>query len=79
MTPWQLSLAIDAFVEEKRAAHDSAAWMMWHGVAISRTKKIPPLTDFLSGENNKVKGIDELAIMERLKAYSRRHAAECQS
>lgn len=44
---------------------------MWHGAVLHRIEKMPPLTDFLAGKKPS-KGIDEHAIMARLKAYQKR-------
>lgn len=44
---------------------------MWHGAMLQRCQKLPPLQDFLSSKKP-VKGIDERAIMARLKAYQKR-------
>ena len=51
--------------------HDHKAWVMWHGVALQRMKKMPPLKDYMAG-NKPVQGIDENAIMARLRAYQKR-------
>lgn len=49
---------------------------MWHGAALIRSqKKMPPLKQFMSGKKQ-VKGIDECAIIDRLKAYNIRIAKE---
>lgn len=42
---------------------------MWHGAAIGGMRKLPPLKQFLSKYKKPVKGIDEGAIIARLKAY----------
>lgn len=49
---------------------------MWNGAALQRAKKMAPLRDFLSSKKQ-VNGIDDSAIMERLRAYSER--VKCQS
>jgi len=48
---------------------------MWHEAALRRCKDLPPLAEFM-GDKKQVKGVDETAIMARLKAYSKRHKEE---
>lgn len=69
MTPWQFSRLVDAAVERRDSDHDRQAWFMWHQAALGGLKKLPPLKQFLSKYKKPVKGIDEGAIMARLKAY----------
>ena len=71
MTPWQFNRAVDGFSKRTESEHDSKAWIMWHGAMLQRCQKLPPLQDFLSSKKP-VKGIDEHAIMARLKAYQKR-------
>lgn len=71
MTPWQFGQCVDAYIKKQEQEHDHRVWIMWHGEAIRRMKKLPPLSDFMSGKKP-VKGIDEAAIIARLKAYQKR-------
>lgn len=68
LTPWQLKICLGAFSDKKKEDHDQSAWLMWHGAALERVDKLPPLSNFLSVKKV-VKGIDEAAILARLKQY----------
>ena len=68
LTPWQLSVCLGAYSEKLEQEHDHNVWIMWHGAVLHRVNKLPPMTDFLSGKKTS-KGIDERAIMARLRAY----------
>jgi len=43
---------------------------MWHNAVLSKIEKTPPLSDFIP-KKNEMKGINERAIISRLKAYQR--------
>jgi hypothetical protein len=75
MTPWQFKTYIDGFSDRKEQEHKHSAWIMYHGAALARASKMPPLTAFIE-HKKPVKGIDEAAIMARLKAYKKRYAQE---
>lgn len=45
-------------------------YIMWHGAALTRTRKMPPLSAFTP--KKKVKGIDEAAIKRGFEAIKRR-------
>lgn len=83
MTPWQFRLCVESAGKLSDRNHDERAWFMWHQEALARSKKLPPLKDFLSGEvkrrhsdKNEVRKIDEGAIMKRMMAYNKQVKAE---
>ncbi len=74
MTPWQFALCVRAESMQREDDHDQKAWIMYHGAILQRwsgKKKFPDLAEFLSGAKRKkaVSGIDENAIISRLRAY----------
>jgi len=69
LTPWLFSHALEAAGERRDEAHNSAAFMMWHGALLTRSKEILPLKRFLANAKKPVNRIDENAIIARLKAY----------
>lgn len=74
MTPWQFKVCVNGYAKKKENDHDHAAWIMYHGAALTRVKKLPELKQFLSSAKVQTtsQGINERAILERLKAYSKR-------
>lgn len=74
MTPWQFTIACEAWNDRHDNEHNQKAWIMWHGAALTRTKKMLPLADFYTGARAKpaAKGIDQDAIKARMKAYNTR-------
>ena len=74
MTPWQFKVCVNAYSKKEENDHDHAAWIMYHGAALTRVKKMPELKQFLSSAKVQTpsQGINERAILERLKAYSKR-------
>jgi hypothetical protein len=76
ITPWQYRVAAESFDKRWEANHNHDAWLMWHGAALNRTsKKFPPLNDFMAGKKP-VQGINENAIMTRLRQYKARFERE---
>jgi hypothetical protein len=67
LTPWQFGLCLQANQEKQK--YDR--WLMWNTAALHRIDKLPPLAEVM-GDKKPVKGIDERAIKERMKAYQRR-------
>lgn len=59
----------------KQREHDSNAWMMWHNAILSGVspKKFPKLSQFLHSAKKPVKSLNENAIMDWLKGYSREY------
>ena len=79
MTPYQFFCYIEGYNKKQQHTHDMMAIMMYNNAALSQMgKKMPPLSQFLS-KNNQKKGIDERAIYESLKRYQARYeeAAKC--
>jgi len=75
MTPYQLKLCLDSYEDKIKADHENDLWIMWHSAALARCRDMPTLRHFL-GKEKEVKGVDEHAIMARLKAYSSRYKTE---
>lgn len=71
LTPWQFRVCVEAYSDKMEDDHKQSVWLMYHGAIIPKMKKIPPLKDFLTPKKA-VQGIDENAIMARLKAYNER-------
>lgn len=70
MTPWHLSLAVEAKNGIDRAEADSRMGIAWYTAAFSRATKLPPLREVLQVEKKThMKRIDERAIMAQLKKY----------
>lgn len=70
LTPWQFGCCIEAYEKRFEQNHNHDVWVMWHGEALQRTKKLPRLVDMLKDSDKKeVQGIDEAGIIDRLKAY----------
>lgn len=68
LTPWQFKCCLESYGSLKNQEHDESAWLMWHGAALGRIRKMPPLSDFMA-DKKAVQGIDEHAIIARLKQY----------
>lgn len=70
LTPYLLKCCAQGHCRKIEELHDMMAWNMWHGAGLTKSPdKLPPLERFMSGRKNKVKGIDEAAIMQGLKSY----------
>lgn len=57
MTPYELSLFIEAYTEKQQAEIEEKLTLVWLGEYYHRTKRLPSLKDELkklSGEKNKV-------------------------
>lgn len=72
LTPWQFGILLEAYSDKEKQDFDVAVWLVWHGAYFERAKKLPRLKDFMQGSKKQSKGIDETAIMARLKAYQKR-------
>jgi hypothetical protein len=70
LTPWQFRCCLEAYGEMTEHRHNREVWLAWHQVAFARCKKMPDLKTLLS--KKEMKGIDEAAIIARLKAYQQR-------
>lgn len=77
MTPWQTSLAIDGYKDQRKVQQDDQSWLAWHIAALSKTdnKKFPKLADMLA-PRKKVTLIDEADIKARMAAYRERYNAD---
>lgn len=73
MTPWHLSIALDAFNARRKVEHQNRAWLAHTTAGLGKIdgRRFPKLAD-LTGENKSSKVIDESAIKTRLRAYSER-------
>lgn len=70
MTPFGFGLIIDAYNTKEKNAHILRRWEIWHMAALTRVKKMPPLKQFIGLlKSEPERGINEAAIIERLKAY----------
>lgn len=75
MTPWLFAQTLKGFEIDLERRHNHDAWMMWHGAQLSNADpaKFPPLDRYRTITTKKqVQGIDETAILTRLKAYNLR-------
>lgn len=72
LTPYQFGLCMRGYEERERRQHDAAIWVGWHTAAFQKSKRLPPLKDYLSSSKKRMQGVDEDAIMARLKAYQKR-------
>lgn len=66
MTPYELSLFIEAYLEKEQAQAQERLTLVWLGEYYHRTKRLPNLKDELkkiSGEKNKVMTDDEMLSM----------------
>lgn len=75
MTPWQFKQAIIGFEIKSKREFEHERWLTWHAVALPRMKKMLSLDEFI-GRKKPVQGVDESAIMTRLKKYSQRYKQE---
>lgn len=71
MTPWQCFTLIKERNERALENHNRQTWLMWHGAVLQRIEKIPPLDKFIAGKKP-MRGINENAIINHLKAYQRK-------
>lgn len=72
LTPWQFYLALEAYFETLERQHDHDARMMWNNAMIIRTKNTaPPLDNFLIKKRQHKTGINENAIIARMKAHNK--------
>ena len=79
ITPWQFSVCLKAAMKVAKSKFDDMAWSVWHTEALARSKKLPRLKEFISAsevsetndEKNKVRNIDEGAIIARLRGYNK--------
>lgn len=55
MQPWHTALYIKTRYDRLLQDRDHGAWLMWHGAALTRMKKIPDISRFLSKAMDKVK------------------------
>jgi hypothetical protein len=78
LTPWQYKCCVESANKRRADEHDHAAWLMWHNAALPKMKEFKPLSAFLSSAHKPkaVTGIDEAAIMARMKAYNKRRAEQ---
>lgn len=82
LTPWLFHLCLESSREKFRQDHEHAVWLMWHGEALQRVKKMPPMKDLLASaappddDKKQVPKIDEAVIIGRLKAYNSRLAGD---
>jgi hypothetical protein len=52
MTPWQLSVLMDAETDAQRMRYDLAVFTAWHVEAFARTKKLPDLGKLLARKSS---------------------------
>lgn len=71
MTPWQFKCCIEVARDKVESDHDKKVWFMWHGAALQRMKKLPAIKT-LFFKKKTVTGVDEAAIIGRLKEYNNR-------
>jgi hypothetical protein len=76
ITPYILNIAIDGFKTKSEREHSEHRWLVWHGAALTRMKKMVDFHSFVGIKKNSSKKIDEGAIIARLKEYNRRLANE---
>ena len=75
LTPWLFEQCIEGYKSRKDAEHDNAVFAWWHNALLSGAsgKSFPAIEKFMINPPRKkaVKGVDEGAIMDWLKTYSR--------
>mgnify|MGYP006921294429 CR=1 FL=1 len=68
MTPWQLTVAIEALNERMGQEFRRGCWLIWHQAAMIRsTEKMITLAKLMGEENEQVQVIDEDGILAMLK------------
>lgn len=71
MTPWHLTVAVEAKNQRDKNEIEARMGIAWYTAAFSRAAKLPPLHEVLNGgKKPQVKRIDERAIMAQLKKYA---------
>jgi len=73
ITPWQLSVYLEADYKRQTMAHDNNAWLAWTTANLQRLKKMPDLKKLLSSalstkDKKEVKATGANAIIAQLKA-----------
>lgn len=71
MTPWQFKCCMEVARDKAEGEHNNGVWFMWHSEALQRVKKLPAIKTFLY-HKKAVTGVDEAAIIGRLKEYNNR-------
>lgn len=74
MTPWQFRCCVEAFERRREREWDEKVWFMFHDAILPKLKKLPKMADYMAAairRKKEVKGIDEVSIKARLKAYQK--------
>lgn len=71
MTPWQLKIAVESFIETLKGEHHGRAWLAHTTALLTRVdaKHFPKLDQLTGDENKSSKKIDEDAIKRRMQLY----------
>ena len=64
-TPYEIFIAIDAFVWNVDRENKRDAWLAWNIAALTRAKRLPPLKRFLKGKPGKAKQLEGKELDQR--------------